>query len=103
MFWMFVKTTLLALYILSGLGVIVMNLTVRHDLKCYVKKEGIKFEPYPLSEKVAAKIRYWINIFCPIWNFIVFLYMTFRTEEIMDRSIDELLDRQIPKEDEEEE
>jgi len=43
MFWMFVKTALLALYILSGLGVIVMNLTLRHDLKRYVKKEGIKF------------------------------------------------------------
>lgn len=95
MFWMFVKTTLLALYILAGLGVIVMNLTLRHDLKRYVKKEGIKFEPYSLSEKVAAKVRYLISIFCPIWNFIIFLFMVFRTEEIMNRAIDELLDRQI--------
>jgi hypothetical protein len=98
MFWMFVKTTLLALYILSGLGVIVVNLTMRHDLKRYVKDKGIKFEPYPLSEKVASKIRYWISIFCPVWNFIVFLYMTFRTEEVMDKAIDELLDRQISEE-----
>lgn len=98
MFWMFVKTALLALYILSGLGVIVINLTMRHDLKRYIKKEGIKYEPYSLSEKVAAKIRYLISIFCPIWNFIMFLTMTFRTEEIMDKAIDELLDRQIPEE-----
>lgn len=98
MFWMFIKTILLALYILSGLGVIVMNLTMRHDLKRYIKTKGIKFEPYPLSEKVAAKIRYWISIFCPVWNFIVFLYMTFRAEEVMDRAIDEILDRQISEE-----
>lgn len=65
MFWMFVKTTLLALYVLAGLGVIVMNLTLRHDLKRYIKKEGIKFEPYPLSEKVASKIKYVIGIFLP--------------------------------------
>jgi uncharacterized membrane protein YcgQ (UPF0703/DUF1980 family) len=95
MFWMFVKTTLLALYILAGLGVIVMNLTLRHDLKRYIKKEGIKYEPYSLSEKVASKIRYWISIFCPVWNFIMFLVMAFRTEEIMDKAIDELLDRRI--------
>lgn len=101
MFWMFVKATMLALYILSGLGVIVMNLTLRHDLKRYIKKEGIKYEPYSLSEKVAAKIRYWISIFCPIWNFIMFLCMAFRTEEIMDKAIDELLDRQISEEEEE--
>ena len=98
MFWMFVKTTLLALYILSGLGVIVMNLTLRHDLKRYVKNEGIKFEPYSLSEKVAAMVRYLISICCPIWNFIMFLCMTFRTEEIMNKAIDELLDRQISEE-----
>lgn len=98
MFWMFVKTTLLALYILSGLGVIMMSLMLRYDLKHYVKSKGIKFEPYSLSEKVAAMIRYWINICCPIWNLIMFLVMTFRTEEILDKAIDELLDRQISEE-----
>ena len=98
MFWMFVKTTLLALYILSGLGVIMMNLILRYDLKHYIKSKGIKFEPYSLSEKVAAMIRYWISVCCPIWNLIMFLVMTFRTEEIMDKAIDELLDRQISEE-----
>lgn len=98
MFWMFIKTTLLALYILSGLGVIVMNLIMRHDLKHYVKSKEIKFEPYSLSEKVAAMIRLWISICCPIWNLIMFLIMTFRTEEIMDKAIDELLDRQFSEE-----
>lgn len=92
---MFIKVALLVLYVLSGLGVIVMNLTLRYDLKRYIKKEGIKYEPYPLSEKVAAGIHYWISIFCPIWNFIMFLFMIFRTEEIMDKSIDKLLDRRI--------
>ena len=101
MFWMFVKTALLVLYILSGLGVIVMNLTMRHDLKYYVKKKGIKCEPYPLSEKIAARIHYLINIFCPIWNFIIFLFMTLRAREILNKSIDELLDRQISEEEEE--
>ena len=98
MFWMFFKTTLLALYILSGLGVIMMNLILRYDLKHYIKSNGIKFEPYSLSEKVAAMIRYWISVWCPIWNLIMFLVMTFRTEEIMDKAIDELLDRQISEE-----
>lgn len=95
MFWMFVKTTLLALYILSGLGVIVMNLTLRHDLKRYIKKEGIKFEPYSLSERIAAKIKYAIGIFCPIWNSIMFLFMVFCPKRILDEAIDELMDRQI--------
>lgn len=95
MFWMFVKVALLALYILSGLGVIVMNLTLRHDLKCYIKKEGIKFESYPLSEKIASKIKYVISIFCPIWNFIMFLFMISYPERILNDAIDDLIDRQI--------
>lgn len=98
MFWMFIKTALLALYILSGLGVIVMNLIMRYDLKRYVKSKGIKFEPYSLSEKAAAMTRLWISICCPIWNLFMFLIMTFRTEEIIDKAIDELLDRQISEE-----
>lgn len=101
MFWMFVKIALLALYILSGLGVIVMNLTLRHDLKRYIKKEGIKFEPYPLSEKVASKIKYVIGIFCPIWNFIMFLTMVSCPEKILNDAIDDLIDRQISDEEEE--
>ena len=101
MFWMFVKTTLLALYILAGLGVIVMNLTLEHDLKRYVKKEGIKFEPYPLSERVAGKIKYVIGIFCPIWNFIIFLVMVFCSEKILNDAIDEIIDRQISDKEEE--
>lgn len=95
MFWMFVKTTLLALYILAGLGVIVMNLTLRHDLKRYIKKEGIKFEPYSLSEKVASKIKYVIGIFCPVWNLIMFLVMVSCPEKILNDAIDDLIDRQI--------
>lgn len=101
MFWMFVKTALLALYILSGLGVFVMNLTLRHDLKRYIKKEGIKFEPYSLSEKVASKIKYVISIFCPIWNFIMFLFMISYPERILNDAIDDLIDRQISEEEEE--
>lgn len=101
MFWMFIKTTLLALYILSGLGVIVMNLTLRHDLKRYIKKEGIKFEPYSLSERVAAKIKYVIGIFCPIWNSIMFLFMVSCPERILNDTIDDLIDRQISDEEEE--
>lgn len=95
MFWTFVKTTLLVLYILAGLGVIVMNLTLRHDLKCYIKKERIKFEPYSFSEKIASKIKYVISIFCPIWNLIMFLFMISYPERILNDAIDDLIDRQI--------
>lgn len=101
MFWMFVKVALLTLYILSGLGVIVMNLTLRHDLKCYIKKEGIKFEPYPLSEKIASKIKYVISIFCPVWNSIMFLFMVSCPERILNDVLDDLIDRQISDEEEE--
>ena len=101
MFWIFVKTTLLALYILSGLGVIMMNLIMRHDLKCLIKKKGIKIEPRPFSEKVAAKIRYLISIFCPVWNFIIFLTMVFDTEKVLEKALDTLMERQIFEEEEE--
>lgn len=93
MFWMFVKITLLALYVLSGLGVIVMNLTLQHDLKRYIKNRGIKFEPYSLSEKVSSTIRYWISIFCPIWNFIMFLVMVSCPKRILDEAIDKMMNR----------
>ena len=95
MFWMFVKVTLLALYILTALGAVVMILTLRHDLKCYIKDRGIKLKPYPLSEKVAGDIKNVISIFCPIWNFIIFLTMISCAESILDKAIDKLMDRQI--------
>lgn len=95
MFWMFVKVALLVLYILAVLGVVVMILTLRHDLKCYIKDRGIKLKPCPLSQRVAGDIKNVICIFCPIWNFIIFLTMISGAERILNEAIDKLMDRQI--------
>ena len=102
-FWTLVKWIAFAAYILSALGVIVMNFSLCHDLRRILKKEGFKFEPYSFSEKVASRIKLGISILLPVWNLLIFLTMVWKAEECLDRAIDELMDRRIFEEEGEDE
>lgn len=89
------KSILLALYILSGLGVIVIDLTVQYDVRHYVRDNEIKFKPFPLSQRVARKIDDLICTFCPIMNSIAFLGLIINIEAYLKEEIDAILKRQI--------
>ena len=81
------KTLFSIVYGFSTLGMLVTVALIFHDIGKYVrelKKTGVKFKGYPLTERVFTWLKLLLCIFCPIFNTLLFIAMMFGADNAIE-------------------
>lgn len=89
---------LLAVYLATTIGVLIMYALCIFDLKKFCKeklKEGVRFKSYSRAENIGVWIRLITSAFLPIWNFLILHILVWQTERILDNAKRNLMKQAI--------
>ena len=92
------KMVLLAIYLMVAIGIFIMNALYVSDLKKFRDeklKEGVRFEPRPRVERIAAWVRLIISAVLPLWNLLVLYVFLWQSERVLDDAKQDLMERAI--------
>lgn len=89
---------LLVIYLMVVVGVFIMNALCVSDVRKFRDeklKEGVRFKPCPMVEKIASWARLIISAVLPLWNLFILSAYIWQTERVLNKAKQGLMDRVI--------
>lgn len=88
---------LLIVYLMVVIGVFIMSALCFSDVRKFrdEKLKEARFKPYPMAERVASWVRLIISAVLPLWNLLILYVYISRTERILEKAKQNLMNRII--------